>query len=42
VLRASEELSARSTGCSSCGMIVRGISDPQVAPGAQPGRPTAR
>jgi hypothetical protein len=35
VLRASEQLSARSTGCASCGMIPRGVSDPQVAPSAQ-------
>jgi hypothetical protein len=42
VLHAIEQLSARSTGWTSCGMIPRGVSDPQVATGAQPGRPTAR
>jgi hypothetical protein len=42
VLRASEQLRARSAGCATCDMIPRGVSDHQVAPGAQPGRPTAR
>ena len=41
VLRAIEELGARSTGCPSPGMMPGLASDPQVAHGAQPGRPGA-
>jgi hypothetical protein len=42
VLRATEELGARSTDCTSWGIIPGGVSDPQAARGAQPRRPTDR
>eukprot|EP00962_Isochrysis_galbana_P031715 scaffold10353_cov127-Isochrysis_galbana.AAC.2 len=42
MLRASEKLGARSTGYTLQGMMSGGVSDPQTASGAQPGRPTPR
>jgi hypothetical protein len=42
VLRATEELGARSTDCTSWSIIPGGVSDPQAARGAKPRRPTDR
>eukprot|EP00962_Isochrysis_galbana_P019751 scaffold5753_cov122-Isochrysis_galbana.AAC.3 len=42
VLRAREKLGTRSTGCTLQGMTPGGVSNPQTASEAQPGRLTAR